>query len=1453
MKITMEDIVSSKKIWSLPLVLVAAMLLVGLFAASVLAQARPSVAATMTIVADSADTSAAILIYKVNNYTPPAGGATTGYGAISTTLTAETTNEIDADGNAVAVANRGEFTAAFSLASTADPLPTDGTQFHRITLTSPSTFNAGSTYTVKVTAVYDSDITQDASGEGNDVSDTDTDPANDTDGKLITTVTVHVPTVQASQTFNVEPSKIVEGEVISQIGRDRVNNPLTFDIDNMGPGTAAVSQDAAVTAVDFELSGSNKVIVKAGTNNLDTTGSPHAGTVTISHGDYDLDGNATNNSFTMGISAVIDDVTALSFVESDGTTAVTPEGDNNIIYSVTIPETTAPGTGVLPYFVTGNEPVNTGVTPNIPAEAISGVIGGASANLFRVNNATMAIEYAGPANGLTAGDDHTLRLTASGDTGLINRLIVGMVQITIADVDSPPMNVPATLDVTIDENESDAGLVEDNTEVRDFAGVGSDPEGRDLTYSTEATGFDFDGTKLMINLPGNTTVDPVVPSGIVDITRGDNPATDDETETNWPTGAPAGWSFADDPVTGLYPDLEQTITVKASDGVPSNDQSIMVTITLSLNEPTERKESDLPTAPYAVTFGMVDRDTDNDANTDDVATPTYSVTVMAAQRDLPLTVLDAGDLVSDADSGDTLTYAEIDGPRHLTINRDGSVDLLVMPVGADAEDGSGVTGTLEVSVTDGVNDGDPAMPDQHFYIDVTVIEIERAIRSEFVGITVEEGSTDCVLTDGGGACSLADVLPAHFADADSYTIESGVQTGDTDYTINVDTGVISVRVAPNFEDGNSPAFIVNVSDANGDLLGLVSVRVTIVDVDEEPVFTAIAGTPWVYETAQNDDPVVEKPVDQTGPADTDLPVVIEATDPDVGDTVTYRISSTKHVPFDVNRTTGALTVDLEIGEELDTEATPEFTFTVEATDGANPVTMDVTVKVLNANEAPNFVSPAGDDAETTIDEDMSYSDGAIMFGVNRDIGVFRATDEDENDLTFELREGLSRDQFEIANVTRNAPGDFQAELRVKQGVELDYEDENYDPDTGLRVHVEVQDGLGLADTLLLVVKLNNVNDNAPKFNVDPPAAHQQVAENTARGSTLGSYAASDADGDTVTYSLSGADAKSFSIDGYGNLNTLESLDYDNAGEPCGTDHECNVTVVASDGGSETADAEAPVRITITNVEDSVSTVHITKANPVPGTQMGNPMSALAGTKTTASADVPERPTKLPATAVDPDENFVETEWGNWGTILRIEVNAESPDADCGNGNQCVVLTLDSDSADDTLKVEAYRSAYSENTFVAAVRLVELSSDATPGDAAVWMHTDGGVPAIKVDEEDEVQIEFGNVRPDVQVENEAPEVSNFAPEHERAFDDPDVDYTFTVTDDHSGLPEPEDLPDNDGDADYTPVVALISKSESGVGQCSVAETQPADTDVVMNFAAHIHEDDSLYLPGHYAGW
>ena len=690
------------------------------------------------------------------------------------------------------------------------------------------------------------------------------------------------------------------------------------------------------------------------------------------------------------------------------------------------------------------------------------------------------------------------------------------------------------------------------------------------------------------------------------------------------------------------------------------------------------------------------------------------------------------------------------------------------------------------------------------------------------------------------------------------------------------SGAITVNNAPDFEAGLRPAFIVRVDDANGDLLGLISVRVSITDVDEDPIITAIPAddVPWVYENFQIGDAVVTKVSTQPTPdVDNDPDTVVVATDPE-GMALTYSIEN--KVPFSIDadgtlRVSGVLEAD---DVAAGTHKTHEVNVKVEDPAGNSSMTT-VTVTVLNSNETPRFTSPTGDAAVTTIPENTGNAH--VIF-------TFTAVDEDGDDLEFNLREGQSRDLFVIESATSEMVDGVEVwsgELHVQSGVTLDFEDAGYDP----RVHVEANDPEGLNATLLLTVNLSNVNDNDPVFDTLPPATSLSVPENTARGFVLANYSASDADGDTVYYDLGGDDEKSFSISGAGDLMTLESLDADNEMTPCGSDG-CTVTVIAmdrEDGSGMQKSVE--VKITVTGVEDSVSTPDVSKANPVPGTTMGISMSALSNTKTSVSAAVPERPADLPAThyydaegnKVEPSApvNFVATEWGNWGTVLRIAVTSESPDKDCGeNGNQCVVLIVTSDSAGDKLKLAAYRSSTKENLFVAAVMLVEKSEHASnyelddDGDeivTAIYRHqrmrgagigtTEGDpdlmVPRLKTDEEDEVEIEFGNLRDDVDVENEAPEVSNFAPEHEQAFDDSDVEYTFTIKDDHSGLSEPEDLPDNDGDSDYTPVVALISRlnTSNSFGQCELIDISDPETPAKKIAAStRIHESDAVWCPG-----
>ena len=889
-----------------------------------------------------------------------------------------------------------------------------------------------------------------------------------------------------------------------------------------------------------------------------------------------------------------------------------------------------------------------------------------------------------------------------------------------------------------------------------------------------------------------------------------------------------------------------------SDGISANNQYISATVTVDANEPTQIVAD--AALPANVTAGMVNHDGD-DAT---AMVAGYKIVVSVTDGDVPMTLVNLRAMVSDADDDDVLKFGVSGNPSHVVYDSGtdtDNVDLTYLPPGSE----DGRVDVITVGVSDGFNGADT--DDQTLYIEVSVTEIPPdAITSNFVSITVAENSIVCSQSGVASGCSLAGEVPG----ATSYSIESGVDGGKENYAVDSSTGVITVNTAPDYEDGKNPAFLVNANDAEG-LAGLISVRVSVTDVNEVPVFAAdSASEASVSEDAQNGADVA----------------TFTATDQDAGDTIAYSIKEEKQ-PFSIN-SGGELKVKGD--DAFDINKTASYELTIVASDGALSAPHAVTVTINNANDAPSFDAPV---LEITIPENTA---------VGTEIADYDASDPDGDALTFTIKTQTDTGHFGLVEI--------DGKLSIATG--LDYETQQV-----YLVEINVSDPFEAEAEIQVLVTVTNVNDNSPVFDA-APATSLSVTENTARGFVLANYSATDADGDTVKYTLSGDDAKSFMISDTGDLMTLESLDADRQ-VPCGAGG-CTVTVTASDmpdaeSGERVAGnlgyVDADVRVSVTAIEDSVSTLDVTKANPVPGTEMGNPMSALAGVKTggdeylwnlldcagmldlvdstdqatyckmwdglsaTAEDDVSkafraadseapaESPYSLPASYGSAPVNFVETEWGNWGTILRIEVIAESPSATCDNGNQCVVVKIESDSADTDIWLKAYRSGSQENKFVAALMLVERSEGETASASAteaVYAHSDGSVARLKVDEEDEIEIEFGNLRGSIEIENQDPEISNFAPEHEAAFDDPDVDYTFRVMDDNSGLPEAEDLPDVDGDDAYTPVVALISKGQcetvengTSTGKARIVELKKNNYEVVEDTEGML-DGKSLYCPG-----
>ena len=150
------------------------------------------------------------------------------------------------------------------------------------------------------------------------------------------------------------------------------------------------------------------------------------------------------------------------------------------------------------------------------------------------------------------------------------------------------------------------------------------------------------------------------------------------------------------------------------------------------------------------------------------------------------------------------------------------------------------------------------------------------------------------------------------------------------------------------------------------------------------------------------------------------------------------------------------------------------------------------------------------------------------------------------------------------------------------------------------VVLKVTDDSDLVDTITVAITVTDRNEapstpmegtgeapapanNAPAFAATEDGM-RSVAENTAAGENIGDpvEATDDDAGDTLTYTLGGADMASFDIeDTTGQLMTKAALDYE-APADADTDNAYEVTVTASDGNTA-ADATIAVTITVTDM------------------------------------------------------------------------------------------------------------------------------------------------------------------------------------------------------------------------------------------------------------------------------
>jgi len=378
------------------------------------------------------------------------------------------------------------------------------------------------------------------------------------------------------------------------------------------------------------------------------------------------------------------------------------------------------------------------------------------------------------------------------------------------------------------------------------------------------------------------------------------------------------------------------------------------------------------------------------------------------------------------------------------------------------------------------------------------------------------------------------------------------------------TGQLQTRAPLDYETKDAYSVTIMVSDGEGGT-DIIGVAISVTDENEDPIF--IEGDSTTRSVAENT------------LAGVNIGAPVSATDED-GDTLTYRLGGVDAGSFGIVGASG----QLQTRAPLDYETQNTYSVAIMVSDGEGGTdTIGVAISVADEDEAvpdedpapvpvtEGIVVPKVDTTPKTQAPVFASSNTTRSIAENTPAGVnigapVSAMDADGDTLTYTLG-GTNASSFGIVSTS--------GQLQTK--APLDYETKN-----AYSVTVTVSDG-SRTDVITVVITITDVDETpktrAPVFAGDKTT--RSIAENTPAGVNIGKpVSATDADDDTLIYSLSGTDSASFRIvTTSGQLKTHAPLDYEKK-------KAYTVTVTVSDGDRTDT---ISVAITITDVDETVRT------------------------------------------------------------------------------------------------------------------------------------------------------------------------------------------------------------------------------------------------------------------------
>ena len=558
-------------------------------------------------------------------------------------------------------------------------------------------------------------------------------------------------------------------------------------------------------------------------------------------------------------------------------------------------------------------------------------------------------------------------------------------------------------------------------------------------------------------------------------------------------------------------------------------------------------------ATITVTISVTDVD-EALANNDPMFTEDSNTTRSIAENTGSGVDIGSAVTATDADN-DTLTY-KLEGTNASSFSIDSSSGQLQTSAALDYETKSTYSVIVTVSDSNGGSDS--------ITVTINVTNVNDA-----PAFTNGTSTTRSIAENAPAGINIGTAVAATDDDGDTLTYTLGV-TDAALFDIESTTGQLKTKATLDFETQSSYTVSVSVSDSKGGTAS-ITVTITVTDLDETP-----SNNPPVF--TAGDDPIT-RTVAENLPAGTNVGDPVSATDAD-GNTLAYLLSGDDASAFSIDDDG-----QLKTSATLNHEVKSSYTVTITVSDGSLTDTINVTISVTDANDAPVF----NKELPTT----LSIAENVEATNIG---DAFTATDEDGDTLTYSIQTLTDVTPFRIDT----ANGQLQT-LRP-----LDFEE-----GSSYTVTIAVEDDDGGTDEIEVTISVTDVDENvAPVFTDGDSTTTREVAENTGAGVNIGSaVAATDADEDTLEYTLGGDDAAAFDIGSTtGQLRTKAPLDFETKDE-----YAVTITVDDDNGGSD----EITVTITVTDVDENVApvfsdgddTTREVAENTGAGVNIGNPVAA----------------------------------------------------------------------------------------------------------------------------------------------------------------------------------------------------------------------------------------------------